>query len=83
MSANNQERFNKKCVLCEVNNAQVFDLFCEPCFITDNALARLYMAEHREDAPEDAQRGNLRRFPAIEDDGDDDAQRGIDAGAWR
>lgn len=32
MSVNNQERFEKKCVECHVNNVQTFGDLCETCF---------------------------------------------------
>lgn len=31
MSVNNRDRYEKKCVLCNVRNAQCHSYFCSPC----------------------------------------------------
>jgi hypothetical protein len=58
MSDNNQERYTKKCVLCEVRNVQIF-FFCEKCFTEKQHEARDFMRAANGDEP-DRTVGNLR-----------------------
>ncbi len=57
MSVKNQERNEKKCVICKARNVQRFDHFCNRCIVEHRAEALTYlkMAE-----PYDLHEGGLR-----------------------